>query len=118
MPMALMYFAYPVHFLGQSSLSKHAGIGPQPHCSTLVIDRLLVRHQMNDGIGGSLVEFGAVCASQFGDIPRKLDRCALHAQAQAKKRNLVFPGVSNRSDFPFDTTRAESARNQDTIDLT
>ncbi len=69
------------------------------------------------GCGECSIEFRAVGAGQSCDVPRKLDRGALHAQTQAEEWNLVFPRILDRGDFPFDPARAESAGNQNPIGL-
>ena len=61
-PMALAHFAHPVHLLGQGALPELAEIGSEPHGPAFSTDGLLIRHQMNDGIRGGLVEFRAVGA--------------------------------------------------------
>ena len=52
---------------------------------------------------------------QSGNIPREFDRGALHAQAEAEERDLVFPCIPNRGDFAFNPACAESAGNQNAI---
>ena len=59
----------------------------------------LFPHQVNDRMGGVLVEFHAVGAFQSGDVSGKLNGGKLHTQADAQKGYLVFPGIPNGLDL-------------------
>ena len=50
-------------------------------------------------------------------IPRIFDRGALHAQANAEKRNLVFARVLNGVNHALDSALAEAARNQNAVNV-
>src|SRR5512134_3075617 len=101
MAMPLTNFIDSVHFVGERPLTEAAEITAQPHRPSFVAHALLIMHQVNDRMGRPFVELGAVGACQAGDVARKFDRGALHAEAEAEKRHLAFPRKTYCGDFPL-----------------
>ena len=66
---------------------------------------------------GGLVELGGVRLLQPADVAGEFDGRDLHAEADAEIRDLVFAGILGGEDFAFDAAVAESAGNQDAIDI-
>ena len=91
-----------------------AGIQAQPHGAALIFNIHLVRHQVDDRRNLRL-ELAAVGILHAADIAGEFDNGALHAQADAKERNLMFPGIANGRNLAFDAPVSETAGNQNTV---
>src|SRR3990170_4722115 len=63
------------------------------------------------------IELGGVGAGKPAHVARELDRGHLHAKANAEKRDLPLAGVVDRLDLSFAATIAETARDQNAVDL-
>ena len=60
-------------------------------------------------------EFAGVGVGQPAHVAGKLDAGRLHAEADAKIRDIVFAGVTDREQHAFDAALAEAARHQQPI---
>src|SRR5210317_466064 len=117
MTMALTDIFLAINSACQSLLLQGAGISPKPHCAAFTLDLLLTFHNVNDRVLGVFLEFTGISFLDFTDRTRKLDHGHLHTKADAKEGDLVFPGMSNRSNLPLAATLAETTRDQDTVDI-
>lgn len=68
-------------------------------------------------MAGLLFKFGGVGFFDSTDVAGELDGGDLHAEADPEVGDLVLAGVLGGEDFPFDSTFAEAAGNEDAIDL-
>ena len=94
------------------ALRQHAGVAAQPHGAALGGDIHLVRHQVDDRVGGGGKFGGAgVCPAQH--VAGELDHRHLHPQADAEVGNAAFPGVPHGRDHALDAPVAEAAGHQD-----
>ena len=60
----------------------------------------------------TFVEFRRIGVFVIQNVPRELDPRALQTETDAEKRFRLSSGPFDRSDFPFDATRAESTGNE------
>ena len=91
--------------------------GTESHGSAKGFDSLLLFLKADDGVGSFFLELRGVCAFEAAHVPRVFDGGDLHPQADAEKRDVILAGIGCRFDFPFDTTVAKSARNQDAMNF-
>ena len=111
---------------GQGILFKDARIGPQSQGTTHF--RGLVTHldllgaiikplldQVDDRVGGERIQFGGVGLGQPNLIAAVFDDRQLHAQTDAKERDIIFPGVGNGVDFALNAPFTESARDKNPV---
>ena len=97
---------------GAAVRRQHAGILAQPHGAALAADAHLIRHQVNNGMGGLGRHFGGVCVGPAQHMAGKFNDGDLHAQTDAEVGQIVFPGVSGGGDHPLDAPVAEAAGHQ------
>src|SRR5690606_246275 len=71
--------------------------------------------QGDNRMGGSGIEFGAVCTTKPGDIAREFHHGQLHPEADAKERSTGLACVPDRPYLAFRAALAEAARYQDRI---
>ena len=60
------------------------------------------------------IHFAAVCVGQSEDIAGKLDGDALHAQADAERRDVVLAGIFGGNELAGDAAFAEARADEDT----
>src|SRR5579872_6369915 len=63
------------------------------------------------------VEFRAISALQLRNLTRVFDCGALHSKANAEERNLLLARVGDGVDHSSDPALAESARNENAINV-
>src|SRR5947207_8926211 len=63
-------------------------------------------------MGRVFIELRGVGAGQAHHMPGELDRRALHAQADAEKRNAPLADIADGFDFAFDSALAKAARDE------
>ena len=103
--------------IGQRTRHDFAGVNSQPHRAALVNNIGLLRHQVDNRIGCQRGKLTAMGISNLADVTGIFDHSALHAEAQAEKRHLVFPRILDRPDFTFDTAVAKTTGHQNAIDV-
>ena len=74
------------------------------------------RSERNNRMRRVGIKFGRIGAAQTADVAGKLDHRALHAEADAEERNLVFAGVFNRLHHAFGAALAEAARHENAVE--
>ena len=114
----------PVPFLNQglavgpgsaAAVNQLAGIIAQAHRGAFVFNFLLLRQEVDNRMERFWDEFGGVWFHGTEDMAGKLDDHDMQPQAQPQVGYLVFPGVSGRLDFTFDTPLAEATRDDDPL---
>ena len=68
------------------------------------------------GCGVSLLNSVEWAPGKLDDVAAEFDHGALHAQANAEKRNAAFAGEANGFDFAFDAAFAEAAGHQHAVE--
>ena len=63
------------------------------------------------------IKFAGVGALETANVSCELHHRHLHAQADSKKRYLVFPRIPNSGNFSLGAAIAETAGNQNAVDL-
>src|SRR5579884_1814707 len=81
---------------------------PQSHRAAFVRHLALIEHQIDNGIGRLLIEFGAIGVFKAKDITGEFDDRHLHAQAEPKVGNILAAGEISSLDFASDTTMAKA----------
>ena len=94
---------------------EHAGIGAQPHGAAHVGNAALVGHQVDDGVGRVRIELGAVGPVGGEHMAGEFDTHDLHAQAEAKIRDVVLAGIAGGDNLALDAAIAEAARHYNAV---
>ena len=106
---------FAVKRIGFRGFIKDAGVGAQAQGSADVGHAVLIRHQMDHGVGGIRIQFCAVGVGPAEDVAGEFHHGHLHAQAEAQEGDAVLTGVADGADFPFDSPVSEAARDQDAV---
>ena len=101
MAMPFAHLTDPVHLLRQRALAQLAGIGAEAHRAAFIVDGLLVGHEMNDRVRRLRIELRAVRTGKSCDVARKLDRGALHSQADSQNGDLQLSQIILASPCPI-----------------
>jgi len=109
---ALLHPIGPVDFVGARAVLDAAVVLPEAHRPPLVGDLLLLLHEVDDGVGGVLVELGGVGPVPPAHVPRKLDDGALQPQADAEEGHVVLPGVLGRQNLALHAPVPEAGRHK------
>src|SRR5579863_1680626 len=109
MAMALGNFSRAVGIGGEGAWLEFARPRPQPHGAAHFVHTEKLAQLVNHAVRRGGIELGAIGAFELRNLPRILDRGALHAQADAEKWNLVLARVSNGVNHPGDPALAEAA---------
>ncbi len=88
----------------------------EPHCAPFVGDVLLLVEQADHRMRRVAAEFGGVRALQTKDIAAVFDHSALHAQTDAKERDIPLASVADRIDLALDAAFAEPAGDEDRVE--
>ena len=112
--MTFVYQRLSVSLIRQRTGVNLAGIQTQPHGAALIFNIHLVRHQVDDR-RNLRPELAAVGILHAADIPGEFDNGALHTQADAEERNLMFPGIANGRNLAFNAPVSETAGNQNAV---
>ena len=115
-PVPLQDLRGPVLPSGQRVLGERDGVEPEPHGAALVLDRPLIRQDVDDGMGGAGVELRRVGLGQAGHVPSELDHRTLGPQADAEEGHSALPRVLRGLDLAWDAPVAEAAGDQDAVD--
>ena len=113
--MAFINQFFAINRANLCTIGQLTRIQTQPHRTTEVGNILLVFHDVDDILCAFRQEFCGVCIRQTSTVPCKFYNCHLHTQTDTKHRNLIFSCIFNCGNHSFDTTVAETARNDDTI---
>src|SRR5436305_12741469 len=113
MPFANLELA--INFVSQSSGLDLASPCAKTHGSAQFFDTTQFAELIDDAVRRSRLKFAGVRLGQAAHISRELDACRLHAQANAKIRNLIFPGITYGGEHALGTTLAKATRHQKTI---
>ena len=97
-----------------AALLEHAGVLAKAHGAALFRHVHLVGHEGDDRMGRGLGELGGVRVLPAQHVPGKLHHRHLHAQADAKVRHAVLPGVPAGQDHALHAPVAEAAGHQHT----
>ena len=115
MPVPLLHLIHAVGGARAAAGLQQARIRAQPHRAAHIRQRVLIRHERDDGVARFGREFLAVRLVAVEDVPRQLHAHHLHPQTQPQIRDAVFAGVARREDLPLDAAIAEAARHYDAI---
>src|SRR5690606_35824594 len=102
--------------VGLAALFQLAGISSQSHGPALFRNAFLFLHKVDDGMFGIRIKLRGTGLPQFQYVTRKFDDGTLHSQANAKKRNLLFPHIADGLDLSFHAAFAKSGRDQDAVE--
>ena len=95
-------------------------VGAQAHGAAQVAfafdDRELLGHGRDDRDRGLGVELGGRSRLDAGDVARVLDDHALHAEAQAQRRDAVLAGEAQRTELALDAADAEASGHADRVE--
>ncbi len=106
-----------VEFCGVGILHELARVSAQAHGAALFSDVLLFVHQVDDRVGGILVEFRGVGVLPAEYIAGEFNHAALHAKADTEQRNLVFAGILDGHTLAVHAAAAETSRNQNAVGI-
>src|ERR1700694_1269132 len=113
--MAFADFESAINLVSQGPRLNLAGPGAQTHRSTQFLHSPQFTEFVDDAVGRGGIEFAGVSLSQPAHVARELYAGCLHTQANAKIRNFIFTGITNRSQHALDATLAKAARHQQTV---
>ena len=98
-----------------AALHQLTGPAAKAHGAALVRDIHLIRHQVDDRIGGPGVQLAGVSPRKARHIPGKPHHCHLHPQADAQEGHLVLPGVPDGADLALHAPAAKASGHQDAV---
>ena len=93
------------------ALCKHAFVRAEAHVLFHVEYRLLLLHQVDDGVSGLFVHLFRVCIGITQYVAGKLYGHHLHTKAKAQGGDVVLATIFCGNKFAFDTSVAESRTN-------
>src|SRR5215469_3116241 len=93
-------------------------VGPEAHGPADRIDTKQVAQLVNHGIRRVRIEFGTVGGFHATNVERVFDDGALHPEADAEVRNLLFPRILDRANHSGNPAFAEASGNENAIELT
>jgi len=73
----------------------------------------LIGHDVDDGMGGSGIDFGRVGCFKPGNVSGKFYRSQLHAKAKTKIGDFMLTGVLGGQNFAFGAPRAPALGKND-----
>ena len=103
-----------------------AGIRAEAHGPSLVAFRIAALHglfaeivpfghQVDELVLGERVEFFGVGFLDADDVAGEFDDRALHTEADPEEGHIVFTGIPDGFDFPFDAAVPEAAGHEDAV---
>ena len=92
-------------------------VGAEPHRAAHVVDLLLLRQQVDHGVGRLGIELGRVRAVHADHVAREVDDRELHAEADAEERDAALARDPRGVDLALDAAHAEAAGDQDAVRL-
>src|SRR4051812_26643677 len=97
MAMALADLEVAVDAVGQRVGLDLAGPGAQAHGAAELVDAAQLAQLIDDAVRGGLIELARIRAFEHADVPRKLDACRLHAEANAEVGDFSRERSGSRS---------------------
>src|SRR5690242_2817334 len=97
MAMALRDPVAPVERTGNRAGLDHARIRAQAHRAALLIDVLLLFHDVDNRVGRALVDFARVGALEPQYVARVLDHHHLQAKTDTENRHSILTRVPHRA---------------------
>ena len=114
MAVALRDLGHAVQTAAPAALHENTGVFTKTHGAALVRHAGLIWHQADNGVLDSGRELGGVGVLPVQHMAGELHHRHLHAKADTKVGDPLFPGVLNGADHAFDTAAAETAGHQHT----
>src|SRR5580698_315366 len=112
MPVALADFGRPINPVRQRVWLDLARPRAKTHRAAKLFNAAQFAQFVDHPMRRCRIELARVCLGQSHHIARKLDASRLHAQANSEIWDFLFARITNRDQHAFDTSLAESARNQ------
>src|SRR3989304_300226 len=114
MPVPFGYFFITICLVRERPLLDVAGVCSETHAAALVAGHIALLNgliavvvplfqEVNDGMRRPLIEFRTVRSLEACEVPRRLDHCALHSEADAEIRDISYPRECYGSDLAFYT---------------
>ena len=97
---------------GDGIAAQAAGIFAQPHRAALLVDMLLVGHQVDHRVRRVGVNLAGVRAGQAEHVAGVFHHGHLHAQTNAQKRHAVHAGILHGGNLALQPALAEAARHE------
>ena len=110
-PVPLFYFFTLIKSVCLGSFIQDTGICAEAESSSNIFHTYLVRHDMDDRMGGIGIQFSTVGIVETDNIPRKFNDSKLHAKAETKERNLMGSCIADGGNLPVDPAAAKSSPN-------
>ena len=106
-----------IELRGLRSCEKDGLAGAEAHVVAHGGEFFLLFLQADDGVRGVFIELGGVRTGEAADVAGEFDGGDLHAETDAEVGDIVLAGVLGGEDFSFDAAIAETAGNEDAIDV-
>src|SRR4051794_3273794 len=116
MAMALLDELDAVRLARERAFLQRARVLAEAHRASEGIDADQIAQFVDDFVRRFVVELRRVRADHPHDVPRELDRRALHAEADAEVGDALLARVADRAQLPFHAARAEAGTDQDAVD--
>ena len=110
--MALEDILLAVSGEGDGIAAQPAGIFAQPHRAALLVDMLLVGHQVDHRVRRVGVNLAGVRAGQTEHVAGVFHHGHLHAQTNAQKRHAMLAGILHGGNLALQPALAEAARHK------
>ena len=117
-PVALVDDRLAVDLAHRRALQQLGRIGTETHRAALVLDVVLVGHQVDDRVGAARLELRRVGVLETDDVASELDAGGLQPEAQTEVRDLVLARHLRGLDLALDPAVAEPARDDDAVGAT
>ena len=124
-PVPLLDCLRAIHLGRERALDQRYRLRAEPHRAThvglfvalldLAAFVLPLRDQRHNRVRRLLVELGAHCALEPGQVACSLDHGHLHTEADAEVRNAVFARQAHGLDLALDTAVAEATGDDDAV---
>lgn len=105
-----------VYFMEPGAGFQFDGVKAQAQGAPIASILPFFREEVDNGVGGVGVEFGAVGLAEAADMAGKFHHGQLHAQADAEEGNVILPGIADGLDFSFYPLLPVPAGNEDPLD--
>src|SRR6201993_168309 len=112
MAMALGDFEHSISLMRKRAGLQSARPRPKPHRAAHLVHTEQFAQFVNHAIRGRRIELGAVGIFNSRNLPRVLDRSALHSQTNPEERNFLLARIRNRLNHSGNAALAEPARNE------
>ncbi len=117
MPVTFADFGYSVSLSRQAAVGQQARISTQAHGAAQLVDAFELAQLVNDAIGGGRIALGGIGVLEATDVAREFDHRRLHAETDSEIRYFPLARVADGRDHAFHAPLAESAGNQDAVEL-